>query len=214
MPERARLRRLRLATVAAALATALAAVLLSNWDSPLERLAPAFFLDDLLRAAEAEGLDPLLVASVVHVESGFRHDAVSRVGARGLMQVMPATAAEVAAALGSGALGADTFTAAALDDPATNLRIGARYLRLLVDEFGDVRLALAAYNGGPGAVRAWRAEGGRRIEDFPKAETRRYVAAVVRTWHVARGVAHLRSALRVPKPGGPRPGSRPSAPSI
>jgi soluble lytic murein transglycosylase len=136
----------------------------------------------------------LLVAAVVHVESRFRRDAVSRAGARGLMQVMPATAEEVARDLGI-----DPFDTTTLDDPATNLRIGVRYLRRLLDEFGDVRYALAAYNGGPRAVRAWREAGGRRVADFPKGETRRYVVAVMRTWRAARTTAHVRSALRYPR---------------
>ena len=89
-------------------------------------------------AARKNGLPPNFVHSVVAAESGYRPDAVSPKGALGLMQLMPATAQ---------AYGADPR------DPAQNVEAGAAYLRqLLIKYDGDPRLALAAYNAGPGAV--------------------------------------------------------------
>ncbi len=91
-------------------------------------------------AAEAHGLDPALVAAVVEQESAFQVQAVSPAGAMGLMQMMPGTAAEL------GLL--EPF------DAAANLDAGTEYLAWLIDRYGDVGLALAAYNAGPGRVDA------------------------------------------------------------
>lgn len=95
-------------------------------------------------SARRHGLNPSLVAAVAHVESRFDPRAVSRRGARGLMQVMPATGKRL------GLRPADLF------DPEKNLDAGARYLRQLADRFGDdLSLVLAAYNAGEGAVDRW-----------------------------------------------------------
>lgn len=116
--------------------------------------------EDLLTdAAIAQGLPPELVRSVAQIESGLHQEALSPKGALGLMQLMPATAAE----LGVNADSADS-----------NAQGGARYLRdLLVHYRGDAVLALAAYNAGPGAVLKF---GGVP----PYSETRRYVERVLR----------------------------------
>ena len=84
------------------------------------------------------GVDPVLIYSIMHRESAFKRNAVSNKGARGLMQLMPATAAR--------------FGVRDIFDPAQNIDAGARYMRFLLDRFGgDVRLALAGYNAGEGA---------------------------------------------------------------
>jgi soluble lytic murein transglycosylase-like protein len=94
---------------------------------------------ELAAAARRQRLDPLLLAGLVHVESGFDARAVSGAGAGGLTQLMPATARFVGVR--------DVF------DPRQNLRGGAYYLRLMLDRAGGrVRIALAAYNVGPAAV--------------------------------------------------------------
>lgn len=115
-------------------------------------------------AAQAEGVDPALVRAVMHVESRGRADAVSPVGARGLMQLMPGTATE---------LGVNP------DDPADNARGGARYLKRMLERYnGNRDHALMAYNWGPGNVDAWLQTGkGLKGRDVPE-ETRNYVRAV------------------------------------
>lgn len=138
--------------------------------------------------------DPALTLAVARQESSFDADAASPVGARGLMQLMPATAQIVARQI-SAPEPADRLT-----DPVTNLRLGAAYLRQLRTRFTTIPFALAAYNAGPGRVRGWLAQpdGGANtganagvgagvtkpdmidwIEMIPFSETRNYVQRVI-----------------------------------
>ncbi len=110
-----------------------------------------------LTAREHE-IEPALVKAVIAAESNFDPEAVSRKGAQGLMQLMPVTA-----------------TTLGVDDPlrpTENVRAGTRYLRLMLDRYGDVERAVAAYNAGPAAVDRW---GG--VPPYP--ETRDYVRRVL-----------------------------------
>lgn len=117
-------------------------------------------LDQLvLEAADRYKLDPCLLVSVMSMESGFNRLAVSPKGAVGLMQLMPATAVR--------------FGVRNMFDARENVMGGASYLRWLLDRFaGDVRLALAGYNAGEGAVELY----GNKIPPF--LETRNYVQAI------------------------------------
>lgn len=120
---------------------------------------PAEF-DQIINSCSNEfGVDRSLVKAVIHAESGYNPNAVSRKGAAGLMQLMPATAQDLKVA--------DSF------NPTDNIRGGVRYLRFLLDTFkGDVTLALAAYNAGLGNVSK---HGGVP----PYEETRNYVSKVL-----------------------------------
>ncbi len=131
-----------------------------------DSLAGLPFGDLIGRTAERYGLDALLLASVIEAESSFNPEVVSIKGAVGLMQVMPETAG---------------LEAEALMEPDANLTAGAAYLSHLLALYqGDLELALAAYNAGPGAVRRF---GGMP----PYRETRSYVERVL-----ARYVRHHR----------------------
>ena len=127
-------------------------------------------------SASVNGLDPALVRAIIAVESAFDPLALSAKGAVGLMQVIPDTGARYG-------LTADAHTSVAekLRDPATNVRIGTRYLRDLLARFeNDLALALAAYNAGEGAV----AVHANRVPPF--AETRDYVRVVQQVYALYR----------------------------
>lgn len=113
----------------------------------------------IFEAARYYSLPPALVKAVIAAESGFEHTAVSHAGARGLMQLIPSTAAEMHVR--------DSF------DPRDNIFGGTRYLRLLANQFsGDLRLTLAAYNAGPRVVT--------KVGDVPRIpETQLYVRRVM-----------------------------------
>ncbi len=147
-----------------------------------EMFYPIGWRTELTDAAGRASIDPLLVAAVVREESSYYPRARSRVGARGLMQLMPDTARPMAQArrlpVDSGEF---------LDDPAVNLELGSAYLAGLLREFGDPRVAVAAYNAGPTRVREWW--GGRRsadldvwVEQIPYDETRAFVKRVMLGW--------------------------------
>ncbi len=103
--------------------------------------------ETIVREARAQGLEPHLVAAVIEVESAGHVQAVSHVGALGLMQILPATGRELAQKHGVPWSGPST-----LFDPAINVKLGAAYLRELTNRYGDVSIALAAYNWGPGVI--------------------------------------------------------------
>lgn len=103
--------------------------------------------ETIVREARAQGLAPHLVAAVIEVESAGQHRAVSHVGALGLMQILPATGRELAAKHGVPWSGPET-----LFDPQINVKLGVAYLRELTNRYGDVALALAAYNWGPAVI--------------------------------------------------------------
>src|SRR5207248_3311353 len=109
-------------------------------------------------ASRETKLPVALIDAVIRTESGYRPHAVSRKGARGLMQLLPETGREVGISN--------------LFDPRDNIVAGARYLKKLFSQFGNIRLAVAAYNAGPGAVQK---HGG--VPPYP--ETLRYVDTVI-----------------------------------
>lgn len=132
----------------------------------------------------AKGVDPYLVAAIIREESQYDWKAVSRVGAIGLMQIMPGTANAVAQRYGFSAVARDD-----LFDQETNIRIGVRYVEQLLNQFsGDVVQTIAAYNAGPVVVGSWIAlHRGRSQDEFveliPYQETRQYVKRVLRSYH-------------------------------
>jgi soluble lytic murein transglycosylase-like protein len=132
----------------------------------------------IVNAATRNGVDPVLIYSIMHRESSFKRFALSPKGARGLMQLMPATAAR--------------FGVRDIYDPQQNIEAGTRYVRFLLDMFdGDVRLALAGYNAGEGAVLKY----GRRVP--PYNETQEYVRRISERYALMRDPSTARVAPRV-----------------
>jgi soluble lytic murein transglycosylase len=144
-------------------------------------LYPLDFGDLLQSQAKERGLDAALVASVVLQESTFDAAAISRAGARGLMQVMLRTGREVSRRLGQ----KKPLQKGALYDAETSLKLGTAYLKQLLNRFGGrVERALAAYNAGPSRAVTWTA--GRPdmsaeefVESIPFVETRIYVMTIL-----------------------------------
>ncbi|MEE3332235.1 MAG: lytic transglycosylase domain-containing protein [Myxococcota bacterium] len=121
----------------------------------------ASLAEAIVAEARRHNLDPALVVGLIRVESTGFNFAVSRVGAYGLMQIMPATGRELAQRLDVPWHGDDT-----LFDPFVNVKLGTAYLRKLADRYdGDITTALAAYNWGPGAVDR-RLRGGKSVPKF------------------------------------------------
>jgi soluble lytic murein transglycosylase-like protein len=134
------------------------------------------YTGEIRAAADRYGVPEKLITSVITVESGFNPRAVSRKGARGLMQLMPETASILGVR--------NSF------DPRENIDGGVRHLRALLERFGnDVSLVLAAYNAGEQAVVI---HGG--VPPFP--ETRDYVTRILQIFNAAGGLAPPRSTFR------------------
>ena len=179
---RSQVRRRKLAILlATVLGIALAGYLAAR--GPVEDIAREITLplqhEDVIRQQAADkGLDPALIAAVIYQESKFS-DRTSEAGARGVMQILPSTAAYIARKSGG-----TEFEQGDLANPQINIAYGSWYLRYLLDHYeGNERLAIAAYNGGETNVDKWVADAGGpesfdRDADIPFPETRAYVASV------------------------------------
>ena len=138
---------------------------------------------DIGGKAREKGLDPLLVAGLIHQESVFMPEAVSPAGAVGLMQIMPSTGTRVAQRIGL-----EGFRVEWLREPEVNLEIGTAYLQGLASQYdADWPRVFAAYNAGPGAVARWTAwmpaaDADEFIEGIRYRETRIYVKKVLYNW--------------------------------
>ncbi len=148
-------------------------------DAVRELALPLRHEDIIRQQASAKGIDPSLVAAVIYAESKFR-DQTSHAGARGLMQITPATARYIAKLSGGTA-----FEQGDLATPQINISYGVFYLRYLLRRYeGNEVLALAAYNGGEGNVDRWIAEASTSerafgVDAIPFSETRDYVGRVL-----------------------------------
>jgi len=130
------------------------------------------------RYAEQHGLEPELVFAVIHAESRFNTNSVSVSGASGLMQIMESTAYWLAPQIGMYG-----FSYGQIFDPEINIRLGTYYLSTLIARYGNVDVALAAYNAGGGNVDSWLADyqyslDGQTLHHIPFPETRYYVRRV------------------------------------
>jgi len=143
------------------------------------------FESSIRRWSARAGLDPMLVAGVVHQESAFDPDARSGKNAIGLMQLLPETARLLARAQKIG------YSRSRLTDPDYNVRLGTAYLAQLVKQFGTTEAALAAYNAGEDRVELWNAGQTYRdtaefVDSIPFTETRQYVQIIARNTQIYR----------------------------
>jgi soluble lytic murein transglycosylase len=154
-----------------------------------EILFPRPYWEDLKTDAEANGLDPYLVAALIRQESEFNAGAVSRANAVGLMQLLPSTGKGLARKDGI-----KHFQAGELLDPDVNLKLGTTDLKQAINKYGgQVEYALASYNAGDGPVRQWIALNDYKdvpewVESIPYSETREYVQSILRNREMYRAV--------------------------
>lgn len=148
------------------------------WDDMNLRF-PIFYEQSIVDNATEQAVDPAVIFGLIRQESAFDQEAASPVGARGLMQIMPATGLQIAREL------KEPWTSArVLYDPTVNIKYGAFYYGKLLQQFnGHFALAAAAYNAGPHRVKSWMPAVGMAadiwVETIPFKETRRYVSFVL-----------------------------------
>jgi soluble lytic murein transglycosylase len=183
-PRRRRVLSHRLAWLLAAVivsGVAVAAIVAPGVDKAVKEIALPLRHEDIIRQQAADkGLDPALIAGVIYTESRFR-DQTSHAGAKGLMQILPSTADDIARKSGGTA-----FVQGDLADPQVNISYGSFYLRYLLKRYGGSEvLAIAAYNAGEGRVDRWIFDARHDGEEFdhlrhiPFPETRHYVEQVL-----------------------------------
>ncbi len=172
------------------LCIALALASLGNYAGWRERqLYPIRYESPVLLHARAYDLDPRLVLAVMRAESSYRPDAVSSVGAMGLMQIMPDTGAWIAQKLRE-----DGFRHEQLFEPELNIRYGCWYLRYLLNRYDNrLSVALAAYNAGGTNVDRWLSDAqysddGQTLKSIPFDQPRVYVGRVQNNLHAYRSI--------------------------
>ncbi len=149
-------------------------------------LYPIIYKEYVYKYSKEYGLDPFLVLSVIKIESNFNENAISKKDARGLMQISH----------GTGKWAAETFnlenySVNSLYKPEINIKIGTWYLNKLIEQFGDIELALAAYNAGSGNVQTWLkdinySEDGKTLTQIPFKETKDYIYKVQKNTKIYR----------------------------
>ncbi len=150
-----------------------------------KKMFPLAYFSYVIQNAEKNGIDPLLILSIMREESHFRPSVVSPAGAKGLMQIMPKTGSLI-----SKSLNISDFEPSMLDIPEVNIQLGSWYLSQLLIKFkNQLSFAIASYNAGPGAVDRWLKKSKDIdldifIEEIPFRETRFYVKRVLQTYGI------------------------------
>ena len=187
-------KRSRAAVIAAVSVCALLLVCLTvfcarGWEPEKQKLIyPLEYEQELLSAAEEFEIDPCLLAALVYCESSFRADAVSNVGAIGLMQIMPETGEWLSSKIELDG----EYTVESLYEPEVNLRLGCWYLSFLHRRYdGRWQEALTAYIAGQGQVDKWLKDpalsaDGRTLDVIPGQDVKEYAAKVLRTHEIYR----------------------------
>lgn len=158
-----------------------------NRNDLLKIIYPKEYSELVVKYAKVYEIDEELIYALIKAESKFNENAVSNKGALGLMQLMESTASEVATKLNI-ELRQDNLTEDILV-PDTNINLGTKYLADLITKYGNIELAVAAYNAGIGTVDKWIEDGtilldGSDIENIPYDETNNYVRKVMRDYGI------------------------------
>jgi len=163
------------------------AVLLFKIDI-LSKIYPKEYSEYVEKYSEEYEIDPLLIYSIIKTESNFKEDAKSKSNAIGLMQVMLSTAKEM-----GDKLEIEEITEEQLYIPETNIRIGIKYFKILLEKYNNYNLAIIAYNAGMGNVDNWLENGiidgnGENIEDIPFPETKNYVKKILQNYKIYKEI--------------------------
>lgn len=148
-----------------------------------KKMYPKKYETEVSKYANKYDVDENLIYAIIKAESNFDETAVSRKNAKGLMQLMYDTAVEVAGTIGI-EINEETIL-----QPDTNINLGTKYLSILISKYGNIEVAIAAYNAGSGNADNWISEGiiqadGSDIENVPFKETNNYVRKILRDYKI------------------------------
>jgi len=153
----------------------------------LRRVYKLDYSDCVEKYAKEYDVDQYLIFAIIKAESNFEKDAVSSRGAQGLMQLMYTTAEEVAKKLDV------DLNEKNILEPDINIKLGTKYISILIQKYNNINLALAAYNAGSGNVDGWLEKGtlkenGEDIENIPFTETNNYVRKILRDYEIYKEI--------------------------
>lgn len=145
------------------------------------------YTEYIKKYANEYNVDEYLIYAIIKAESNFNQDAVSHRGAKGLMQLMYSTAEDISKRIGI-ELNEDNIL-----EPDINIKLGTKYISMLIQKYNNINLALAAYNAGSGNVDGWIEKGtlksdGSDIENVPFTETNNYVRKILRDYEIYKNV--------------------------
>ena len=154
------------------------------WMQILPKIYPQKYCEYVEKYAKEYELDPLLIYSIIKAESNFKYNAKSNSNAIGLMQVMLSTAQEMGEDLEL-----EEITEEKLYQPETNIKIGTKYFKILLEKYNNYNLAIIAYNAGMGNLDKWIDQGiideqGENIEGIPFPETKNYVKKILKNYQI------------------------------
>ena len=155
----------------------------------LKHIYPVKYENTILKYSEEYGLNPYLVIAIIKVESNFNQKALSKKNAIGLMQIREPTGEWIA-----GKIGIHNFIDEMLYEPEINIRMGCWYINYLTKYYGNnLKLALAAYNGGQGNVDKWLkdkdlSDDGHSLKYIPFDETRHYIKKIEKTYVIYKNI--------------------------
>lgn len=154
----------------------------------LPKIYPQKYSEYVEEYAKKYELDPLLIYSIIKAESNFKEDAKSNSNAIGLMQVMLTTGQEMGKDLRK-----EKITEEELYKPETNIEIGVKYFKSLLDKYNNYNLAIIAYNAGMGNLDKWLEQGiidaeGKQIENIPFPETKNYVRKILQNYRIYKEI--------------------------
>ncbi len=164
------------------------AIIIVARELTMKQLYRKDYSEYVTKYSEEYGVEEELVYAIIKAESNFDPDAVSNKNAQGLMQLMYATAEEVAQKSGI------ELTKGNILDPEININIGTKYISRLLEKYECVEVALAAYNAGSGNVDKWIKDGviqsdGSDIENIPFKETNTYVRKIMRDYKIYQEIS-------------------------